>query len=46
MCEPGELTSSDHLPVIFKLSTTPFITDKQKVYQAHKADWELFKHKT
>ncbi len=45
MCEPGELTSSDHLLVIFKLSTTPFITEEQKVYQTHKADWELFKHK-
>ncbi len=45
ICEPGELTSSDHLPVIFKHSTTPFITETQKVYQTHKADWELFKHK-
>lgn len=31
--EPGEITTSDHLPIIFKLSTTPFITDKQKVYK-------------
>lgn len=71
VCEPGDLTTSDHLrgllteetfdgnsavtpvqlvpavflPVMFKLSTTPFITEKQKVYQTHKADWDLFQHK-
>ncbi len=27
-CEPDEITTSDHLPIIFKLSTTPFITEK------------------
>ncbi len=45
MCDQGELTSSDHLPIIFKLSTTRFITEQIKVYQTHEADWELFKYK-
>ncbi len=45
ICEPGEITTSDHLPVIFKLSTTSFITEKEKVHQTHKADWDLFQHK-
>ncbi len=28
ICEPGETTTSDHLPVIFKLSTKPFMKEK------------------
>ncbi len=43
-CEPGDITSSDHLSIIFKLSITPFTTAQQKVYQTNKADWELFKY--
>ena len=45
ICEPGDITSSDHLPVIFKLSTKPFIIEKQKVYKTHLADWDLFQYK-
>jgi len=45
ICEPGEITTSDHLPVIFKLSTMPFIKEKQKAYKTHKADWDLFQYK-
>ncbi len=44
-CEPGEITTSDHLPVIIKLSTTPFLLEKQKVYKKNNADWELFQNK-
>ena len=40
--EPGEITTSDHLPIIFKLSTKPFIKEKPKVYNTHKADWDIF----
>lgn len=43
MCEPGEITTSDHLPLIFRLSTKPFIKEKPKVYNCHKADWDVFK---
>ena len=43
--EPGELTTSDHLPIIFKLSTSPFLVEKPKVYKTHKADWDMFQAK-
>ncbi len=41
-CEP-ELTTSDHLPIIFNLSTKPFIKEKPKIYNFHKANWDVFK---
>ncbi len=44
-CEPGDITTSDHLPVIFKLSTIPFIKEKQKVYKTNIADWDIFQYK-
>ena len=31
--EPGDITTSNHLPVKFKLSTMAFITEKQKNIQ-------------
>ncbi len=31
--------------MIFKLSTTPFIVEKPKIYKINKADWDLFHHK-
>ncbi len=43
--EPGEITTSDHLPVIIKLSTTPFLIEKQKGYKTNNADWDLFQNK-
>ena len=43
--EQGDITTSDHLPVIFKLSTIPFIAEKPKIYNINKADWDLFHHK-
>ncbi len=42
MCEPGNITTSDHIPVIFKLSTTPFITLQPPVDKFHRGDWESF----
>lgn len=44
-CEAGELTTSDHLPIIFRLSTKPFLIEKPKTYITQKADWDLFKLK-
>ena len=41
-CEPGEVTS-DHLPIIFKLSSIPFIKEKPKMYKTHQADWAILK---
>ena len=41
-CEPGEVTTSDHLLIIFKLSSIPFIKEKPKMYKTHQADWDLF----
>ena len=43
ICKPGDITTSDHLPVIFQLSTRPFLTEKQQTYEMHKADWDIFK---
>lgn len=45
LSEPGEITTSDHLPIVFKLSTTPFLIEKPKTYKTYKADWDLFKHR-
>ncbi len=45
LCEPGEITTSDHLPLIIKFSTRPFLKEKPKVYKTNKADWDLFQYK-
>ena len=41
----GKLTSSDHLPVIIKLSTKPIVKEGQTRYKYKTANWELFKEK-
>ena len=41
--EPGELTTSDHIPIILILSTKPFITETPLTYKTNKAKWELVK---
>ncbi len=41
--EPGEITTSDHISIIFGLSTKPFITETPLIYKTNKANWELFK---
>ena len=33
MTEPGELTTSDHLLIVFKLSATPYPIEKPKTYK-------------
>ena len=45
MTEPGEVTTSDHFPIVFKHSTTPFLFEKPKKCKTHMADWDLFKLK-
>ncbi len=42
--EPGNVTSSDHLPIILKISTKPFYHKQKETYQFHKADWDYFKN--
>ena len=41
--EQGNITASDHLPIIFKLSTKPFYIKQTETYRMGRADWELFK---
>ena len=41
----GKLTSSDHLPLIIKLSTKPIVKEGQDRYKFKAASWELFKEK-
>ncbi len=43
MIEPGNASSSDHIPIVLKLSTKPFLINQKPTYQFCKADWELFK---
>ncbi len=43
--EPGGTTTSDHLPIIFNLSTRPFINEKPKAFKLYGADWDLFQYK-
>lgn len=40
----GPLTSSDHLPIIFTVSTTPIVIPCPKHLNTNKANWELYKH--
>ena len=40
---PGELTTSDHLPVVVKLSTKPIVKDVQSKFYFKNADWDKFK---
>ena len=39
------MTSSDHLPVIVKISTKPIVKLLQEKYKFSEANWELFKEK-
>lgn len=42
ICEPGNITTSDHIPIILQISTMPFIIQQPPVYKYHKADWDAF----
>ena len=39
----GELTTSDHIPVIMTLATKPIVKANREIYQFHKTDWDKFK---
>ena len=41
----GELTTSYHIPILFKISTTAMIKELMPRRQLKKANWELIKHK-
>lgn len=43
ICEPGSITTSDHLSLSFLRNH--FLTDKPQVYQIYKADWDRFQLK-
>ena len=43
LIQPGPLTSSDHLPVLFKLTTRPIIIPATVHPNYSEADWDLFK---
>ena len=44
MMREGELTMSDHIPILFKISTTAIIKEIMPRRQLKKANWELIKH--
>ncbi len=41
--EPGEITTSDHIATILRLSTQPFIVKMPLTYKTNKTNWELFR---
>ena len=41
--EPGDITTSDHIPIILRISTEPILIKKTETYNYNKADWDLFK---
>ena len=41
--EPGDITTSDHIPIKFSLATQPFLVKQPKIYKVNKANWEGFK---
>ncbi len=40
--EPGNVTASDHLPIILTLSTTPIFIKREEKYAITRADWTAF----
>ena len=44
LIETGKVTSSDHIPIILRLSTKPFYTKQNETYHYKRADWEHFKN--
>ncbi len=41
----GKLTTSDHIPIIFTVSTTPILIPAQKRLDIKKANWEAYANK-
>lgn len=42
LIEPGDITTSDHIPIILTISTEPILKKKGEAYNYNKADWEVF----
>ncbi len=40
--EPGDITSSDHIPIFFTMATQPFLVPQPKTYILNKANWDDF----
>ncbi len=38
------ITSSDHIPIIFKVSTRPFYVKQKKTYKLSRGNWKEFKN--
>ncbi len=38
--EPGNITSSDHIAIIFTMATQIFLIPQLKTYILHKANWD------
>ncbi len=43
LIEPGNITTSDHIPIILTLSTRPIYIKTKEFFQYNKANWEQFK---
>lgn len=41
-CRPGSLTTSDHIPIIMHISSSPTLSTVPPRYQFSKADWDKF----
>ena len=42
--EPGPLTSSDHIPIIYKISTSPILTNITPRLNYRRADWSKYRN--
>lgn len=41
--QQGQLTTSDHIPIVFTLATSPIMIPQTEMFNFKRADWELFK---
>ncbi len=42
LIEPGDITTSDHIPVTLTISTEPILKEKPETYNYNNADWNFF----
>ena len=40
---PGPMTTSDHIPIILDISTSPILLPTHETYSFHRTDWDAFK---
>ena len=40
----GNLTTSDHIPVVFTIGSKPIVTENKKIYRMNKTDWDKYKN--